>query len=323
MAILLDMTRAHVPVLAGELIELADPGPGDQVVDCTFGAGGHARLVADRIGATGTLVCVDRDPAAEARFEELAAEVACETRFLRMDYADALELLRAEGFRADLVYMDLGISSMQVDTRERGFSYSYDAPLDMRMDPTQDLDAREIVNEWDERQLARLFRRYGEDPGAQSTAREIVARRKRAPIETTGELVDAIEAATPAYVRRKFGGGHPAKRVFQAIRIAVNDELGSLDRALPDAWELLRKDGRLAAISFHSLEDRRVKRFLAEKAQGCICPPDMPVCACGHEPEAELITRRAVAPSPGEVAANPRSKSGRLRVARRIDGGES
>ena len=321
MAILLDMTRAHVPVLAGELIELADPGPGDQVVDCTFGAGGHARLVADRIGATGTLVCVDRDPAAEARFEELAAEVACETRFLRMDYADALELLRAEGFRADLVYMDLGISSMQVDTRERGFSYSYDAPLDMRMDPTQDLDAREIVNEWDERQLARLFRRYGEDPGAQSTAREIVARRKRAPIETTGELVDAIEAATPAYVRRKFGGGHPAKRVFQAIRIAVNDELGSLDRALPDAWELLRKDGRLAAISFHSLEDRRVKRFLAERARGCICPPDLPICACGHEPEAELITRRAVAPTPGEVADNPRSKSGRLRVARRIDGG--
>ena len=322
MAILLDMTRAHVPVLAGELIELVDPAAGEQVVDCTFGAGGHARLIADRIGAAGTLVCVDRDPAAEARFEELAAEVACETRFLRMDYADALELLRAEGFEADLVYMDLGISSMQVDTRERGFSYSYDAPLDMRMDPSQELDARTIVNEWDERQLARLFRRYGEDPGAQSTAREIVRRRQRAPIETTGELVDAIEAATPAYVRRKFGGGHPAKRVFQAIRIAVNDELGSLDRALPAAWELLRKDGRLAAISFHSLEDRRVKRFLAERARGCICPPDLPVCVCGHDPEAELITRRAVAPTPGEVADNPRSKSGRLRVARRIDGGE-
>jgi 16S rRNA (cytosine1402-N4)-methyltransferase len=322
LAILLDMTRAHVPVLAGELIELGDPVAGEQVVDCTFGAGGHARLVADRIGPTGTLVCVDRDPAAEARFEELAAEVACETRFLRMDYADALELLRAEGFEADLVYMDLGISSMQVDTRERGFSYSYDAPLDMRMDSTQELDARQIVNEWDERQLARLFRRYGEDPGAQSTAREIVRRRARGPIETTGELVDAIEAATPAYVRRKFGGGHPAKRVFQAIRIAVNDELGSLDRALPAAWELLRKDGRLAAISFHSLEDRRVKRFLADKARGCICPPDLPICVCGHEPEAELITRRAVAPTPGEVADNPRSKSGRLRVARRIDGSE-
>ena len=322
MAILLDMTRAHVPVLAGELIDLTDPAGGDKVVDCTFGAGGHARLVADRIGAAGTLVCVDRDPAAEQRFDELAAEVACETRFLRMDYADALELLRSEGFEADLVYMDLGISSMQVDTRERGFSYSYDAPLDMRMDPSQELDARTIVNEWDERQLARLFRRYGEDPGAHATAREIVQRRRRNPIETTGELVDAIEAATPAYVRRKFGGGHPAKRVFQAIRIAVNDELGSLDRALPHAWELLRPGGRLAAISFHSLEDRRVKRFLAERARGCICPPDLPVCACGHEPEAELVTRRAVAPTPGEVADNPRSKSGRLRVARRIDGGE-
>jgi 16S rRNA (cytosine1402-N4)-methyltransferase len=322
LAILLDMTRAHVPVLAGELIELADPGAGDKVVDCTFGAGGHARLVAERIGAAGTLVCVDRDPAAEARFEELAAEVACETRFLRMDYADALELLRAEGFAADLVYMDLGVSSMQVDTRERGFSYSYDAPLDMRMDPGQELDARTIVNEYDERRLAQLFRRYGEDPGANAVAREICLRRRRAPIETTGELVDAIEAATPAYVRRKFGGGHPAKRVFQAIRIAVNDELGSLDRALPAAWDLLRAYGRLAAISFHSLEDRRVKRFLAEKAQGCICPPDLPVCVCGHEPEAELLTRRAVAPSPGEVADNPRSKSGRLRVARRIGGGE-
>ena len=322
MAILLDMTRVHVPVLAGELIELTEPAPGDDVVDCTFGAGGHARLMADRIGAAGTLVCVDRDPAAEARFEELAAEVACETRFLRMDYADALELLRAEGFQADLVYMDLGISSMQVDTRERGFSYSYDAPLDMRMDTSQELDARTIVNEYDERQLAQVFRRYGEDPGANAIAREICRRRRKAPIETTGQLVDAIEAATPAYIRRKFGGGHPAKRVFQAIRIAVNDELGSLDRALPSAWSVLRKDGRLAAISFHSLEDRRVKRFLAEKARGCICPPDLPVCACGHEPEAELITRRAVAPSPGEVADNPRSKSGRLRVARRIDGGE-
>jgi 16S rRNA (cytosine1402-N4)-methyltransferase len=319
LAILLDMTRAHVPVLAGELIELTNPAPGDNVVDCTFGAGGHARLVADRIGSTGTLVCVDRDPAAEERFEELAAEVACETRFLRMDYADALELLSAEGFEADLVYMDLGVSSMQVDTRERGFSYSYDAPLDMRMDPSQELDARTIVNEYDERQLAQLFRRYGEDPGAHAIAREIGHRRRRAPLETTGQLVDAIEAATPAFVRRKFGGGHPAKRVFQAIRIAVNDELGSLDRALPAAWNVLRQEGRLAAISFHSLEDRRVKRFLAERARGCICPPDLPVCVCGHEPEADLLTRRAVAPTPGEVADNPRSKSGRLRVARKIN----
>ena len=168
------MTRAHVPVLAGELIELTAPAPGETVVDCTFGAGGHARLIADRIGPTGTLICIDRDPLAEEHFAELAREVTCETRFLRMDYADGLALLREEGIPADVVYLDLGISSMQVDARERGFSYSYDAPLDMRMDPGQQLDAREIVNTWDERRLAQLFRRLGEDPNSGRIAREIV-----------------------------------------------------------------------------------------------------------------------------------------------------
>ena len=318
MAILLDMSRTHVPVLAGELIDLTRPDAGDTVVDCTFGAGGHARLVAERIGVSGTLVCIDRDPAAEDRFAEFATEVACQTRFLRMDYAEGLELLGEEELEADLVYLDLGISSMQVDARERGFSYSYDAPLDMRMDTSQELDARAVVNDWDERQLTQLFKRYGEDPNARRIAREIVRRRVRMPIETTGELVAAIEAALPAAVRRNFGGGHPAKRVFQAVRIAVNAELESLDRALPLAWSLLREDGRFAAISFHSLEDRRVKRFLVERARGCVCPPDFPVCVCGHEPEAELLTRRAVAPSPGEVADNPRAKSGRLRAARKL-----
>ena len=318
MAILLDVSPVHVPVLAGELIDLTAPGAGETAVDCTFGAGGHARLVADRLGPTGTLICIDRDPAAEERFEELAREAACETRFLRMDYADGLELLAEEGLGADIVYLDLGISSMQVDARERGFSYSYDAPLDMRMDPDQELDARGIVNGWDERRLAQLLRRFGEDPNARRIAREIVKRRRSAPFETTAELVEAIESALPAAVRRSFGGGSPAKRTFQAIRIAVNAELDSLSRALPLAWDVLRTDGRLAAISFHSLEDRIVKRFLAERARGCICPPDLPVCACGREPEAELLTRRAIAPTPGEVADNPRSKSGRLRAARKI-----
>ena len=320
---LLDMTRTHVPVLAGELIDLTAPAAGETAVDCTFGAGGHARLVADRIGPAGTLVCIDRDPAAEEHFEELAREAACDLRFLRMDYAEGLALLAEEGLEADLVYLDLGISSMQVDARERGFSYSYDAPLDMRMDPDQELDAREILNGWDERRLAQLFRRYGEEPSARRIAREIVRRRDRSPIDTTGELVAAVEAALPAAVRRSFGGGHPAKRVFQAVRIAVNDELESLDRALPLAWDVLRADGRLAAISFHSLEDRRVKRFLAERAQGCVCPPDCPVCVCGHEPEAELLTRRAVGPTPGEIADNPRSKSGKLRAARKLAAGEA
>ncbi|MGH2803166.1 MAG: 16S rRNA (cytosine(1402)-N(4))-methyltransferase RsmH, partial [Thermoleophilaceae bacterium] len=291
------MSRVHVPVLAGELIDLTAPARGETAVDCTFGAGGHARLVADRLGPGGTLVCIDRDPAAERRFDDLAAEVPCEARFLRMDYADGLALLAEEELAADVVYLDLGVSSMQVDARERGFSYSYDAPLDMRMDPSQELDARAVVNGWDERQLAQVFRRLGEEPNARRIAREVARRRSRSPIETTGELVDAIEAALPAAVRRSFGGGHPAKRVFQAVRIAVNGELDSLDRALPLAWDVLRPGGRLAAISFHSLEDRRVKRFLAERARGCICPPDFPVCVCGHEPEAEVLTGRAVAPT--------------------------
>ena len=319
MAILLDMTRTHVPVLAGELIELLDPHPGETAVDCTFGDGGHARLVAGRIGASGTLICVDRDPAAEERFESFAREVECETRFLRMDYAEALELLAEEGVAADMAYLDLGVSSMQIDTWERGFSYSYDAPLDMRMDPGQELDARTVVNEWDERRLAQLFRSYGEERYARQIARAIARRRERAAVETTNELVETIKSAVPAPAR--FGGGHPAKRVFQAIRIAVNDELASLDRVLPSAWALLRPGGRLAAISFHSLEDRRVKRFLTARARGCICPPDLPVCACGRTPEAELITQRAVAPTAGEVAHNPRAGAGRLRAARKLEAG--
>jgi 16S rRNA (cytosine1402-N4)-methyltransferase len=312
------MTRTHVPVLAGELIGLGGPAPGDTVVDCTFGSGGHAELVAERIGAGGTLVCIDRDPAAEERFAELAAEVACDTRFLRMDFADGLELLAGEGLDADLTYFDLGVSSTQVDAWERGFSYSYDAPLDMRMDPDQELDARQVVNEWDERRLAQIFSSYGEERYARRIARAVVRARRRAPLETTNELVETIKAAIPAPAR--FAGGHPAKRVFQAIRIAVNDELDSLDRALPAAWRLLRPGGRLAAISFHSLEDRRVKRFVADRARGCVCPPEVPVCVCGREPEAEVLTPRPVAPTAGEVAQNPRARAGKLRAARKLAG---
>jgi 16S rRNA (cytosine1402-N4)-methyltransferase len=318
LAILLDMTRTHVPVLAGELIDIVDPQPGETVVDCTFGAGGHARLIAERIGPSGTLVCIDRDPAAAERFEEFAAEVACETRFLSMEFAEGLRLLREEGFRADLAYLDLGVSSMQIDAWERGFSYSYDAPLDMRMDPNQDLDARQVVNDWDERRLANAFSSFGEERFARQIAREIVRRRRKAPLETTSELVAAIRAAIPARVQREFGAGHPAKRVFQAIRIVVNDELGSLDAALPQAWEILRPGGRLGVIAFHSLEDRRSKRFLVDRARGCVCPPDLPVCVCGSKPVAELLHRRSIVPTPGEVAANPRSKSARLRAARKL-----
>ena len=317
LAILLDMSATHVPVLAGELIELLDPRPGDVAIDCTFGGGGHARLVADRLGPQGLLVAVDRDPAAEEHYAALAGEAPCRLRFIRAGFAEALEQLREERVAADLVYMDLGMSSMQVDTWARGFSYAYDAPLDMRMDPDQELTAAEIVNAWDERQLARLLREYGEERFARPIARAIVRERARRPLQTTNELVEVIVAAVPAPAR--FAGGHPAKRVFQAIRIAVNDELAQLDAALPDAWALLRHNGRFAGITFHSLEDRRVKRFLAARAQGCICPPDLPVCVCGHEPEAELLTRRSVAPTPGEIAANPRARSARMRAARKLE----
>ena len=313
---LLEMTATHVPVLAGELIELLDPAPGEVAVDCTVGGGGHARLVAERLGAGGTLIGIDRDPVAERRFAELADEVACATRFIRASFVDGLAILRDEGQLADLVYFDLGMSSMQVDTWERGFSYSYDAPLDMRMDPGQELTAETVVNDWDERRLARVLREYGEERYAGPIARAIVRERSRARLTSTSELVEVIKSAIPAPAR--FAGGHPAKRTFQSIRIAVNDELEQLEQGLPLAWDLLRKDGRFAGISFHSLEDRRVKRFLAERARGCVCPPDFPVCVCGHTPEAELLTRRAVAPSHGEVAANPRSASARMRVARKL-----
>jgi 16S rRNA (cytosine1402-N4)-methyltransferase len=311
------MTKTHIPVLAGELIDLVDPRPGETAVDCTVGGGGHARLIADRLGPAGTLIGVDRDPRAEERFAALAAEVQCETRFIRADFVTALDELREERLTADLIYLDLGMSSMQVDTWERGFSYAYDAPLDMRMDPTQTLTAAEVVNTWDERRLARLLRQYGEERYASQIARAIGRTRRRHEFASTQQLVDAIKTAVP--IPAQFAGGHPAKRTFQALRIAVNDELVQLEEALPLAWDLLGTGGRLAAISFHSLEDRLVKRFLVARARGCVCPPELPICVCGRQPEAELLTRRAVAPTPGEVAANPRSKSAHLRAARKLE----
>jgi 16S rRNA (cytosine1402-N4)-methyltransferase len=312
------MTQTHIPVLAGELIELLDPHPGEVAVDCTFGGGGHARLVADRIGPSGTLIGIDRDPIAEDRFAELSAELPCHTRFIRADFVSALEQLLEERVQVDLLYLDLGMSSMQVDTWARGFSYAYDAPLDMRMDPDQELTAREILNSWDERRLARLLREYGEERYATQIARAIGRARRRKELASTHELVDVIKSAVP--VHAPFASGHPARRAFQALRIVVNDELTQLNAALPLAWDVLRKDGRFAAISFHSLEDRAVKRFLAARARGCICPPEFPVCVCGRTPEAELLTRRAVAPTPGEAASNPRSRSAHLRAARKLGG---
>lgn len=307
------MPTEHVPVLAPELLELLAPEAGETAIDCTFGGGGHARLVAASLGPEGTLICIDRDPAAEERFAALATEVTCHTRFVRADYAEGLATLLGEGVRADMAYLDLGMSSQQLDSWERGFSYSYDAPLDMRMDPDEPFCAADLLNEWPQSRIAQVIRRFGEERYATGIAREIVRRR---PLATTSDLVAAVKAGMPAAAR--FGGGHPAKRTFQAIRIAVNGELDSLDSALPQAWRALRPGGRLAAISFHSLEDRRVKRFLAERARGCLCPPELPICVCGHEPEAELLTRRAVSAGTAEMGANPRSRSAHLRAAIRL-----
>jgi 16S rRNA (cytosine1402-N4)-methyltransferase len=307
----------HEPVLATELNDILDPQPGETFVDCTFGGGGHSRLIAERIGPDGELIAVDRDPASEVRWSELATGLPSRGRFLRADFVAALEGLRGEGVRPDGIVFDLGMSSIQVDAWERGFSYSYDAPLDMRMDPTQSLSATTVVNEWPQDRLALAIRELGEERRAGSIAREIVRRR---PLSTTAELVTAIKAAIPPAER--FGRGHPAKRTFQAIRIAVNGELEALDRALPLAWEILPVGGRLGAISFHSLEDRRVKRFLADRARGCICPPELPVCVCGREPEAELLTKRAIAPGPEELERNPRASSAHLRAALKIREGQ-
>jgi 16S rRNA (cytosine1402-N4)-methyltransferase len=303
----------HLPVLAPELVSLLAPEPGQTAVDCTFGAGGHARLVAEQLGPKGTLIGIDRDPAAAARFAKFAAEAPCRTLFVGSDFAEGLRALRGEGIRPEMIYVDLGMSSMQIDAWERGFSYAYDAPLDMRMDTRQEFDAADLVNEWPEARISQVLRRFGEERYAGGIAREIVRRR---PLSTTSELVEAIKAGMPAAAR--FGAGHPAKRSFQAIRIAVNGELESLEQALPLAWESLAVGGRFGAIAFHSLEDRPVKQFLAAKAQGCVCPPELPICVCEHEPEAELLSRRAVAPGPAEVEANPRSRSAHLRVARKI-----
>jgi 16S rRNA (cytosine1402-N4)-methyltransferase len=306
----------HVPVLADEVRQLLAIRPGETVVDATFGAGGHAALLASDLRGDGRLIAIDRDPTARSYFERFRKQTGVQGRFLRGDFALVLEQLAENGVRADAILFDLGVSSMQIDRPERGFSYAADAPLDMRMDPSADRSARDLVNEASERELTRIFRQYGEERHAKQIARAITRRRRECPFERTGELVETIKTAIPAPAR--FGDGHPAKRVFQALRIAVNDELTALDDALPAAVELLRPGGRLAVISFHSLEDRIVKRFLREQEHGCTCPPDFPVCVCGKEPVVRATPRRAIRPSARELAVNPRSASARLRAAVKV-----
>jgi 16S rRNA (cytosine1402-N4)-methyltransferase len=293
--------------------ELLAVQPGETVIDGTFGAGGHAALLAADLQGKGRFIAIDKDASVRPYFERFQRGTSVSARFLRGDFAVILGQLADNGVEADAIHLDLGISSMQVDRPERGFSYAADAPLDMRMDASAPRSARDVVNEADERELAYIFRRYGEERFSRQIARAIVRRRAEQPFERTGDLVEVVRSAIPA--PRRFGDGHPAKRVFQALRIVVNEELESLEQALPAAVQLLRPGGRIAVISFHSLEDRIVKRFFAAQARGCTCPPDLPICVCGKEPSLRLATRKAIRPSPSETAENPRASSARLRVA--------
>ena len=307
-------TTDHIPVLADDVRRLVAVQPGETVVDATFGAGGHAALLAADLQGRGRYIAIDRDPTVQPYFESFKRRFgSLQPRLLRGEFSIVLEGLAANGVEADAVLLDLGVSSMQLDLPERGFSYATDAPLDMRMDPSGELTASDLVNGESERELANVFKRYGEERYARQIARAIVRER---PIETTGELVEVIKSAIPAPAR--FGEGHPAKRVFQALRIAVNDELGALERALPAAFEMLRPGGRLAVISFHSLEDRIVKTFMRDGERGCTCPPDFPVCVCGNEPVLRAVSRRPLRPTDDEVAHNPRAASARLRVAVKV-----
>jgi len=303
-------------VLADEVRDLLAVRPGETVIDGTFGAGGHSSLLAADLAGDGKLIAIDRDSSVRTYFDRFKAGTGVQARLLRGEFSVVLSQLAANDVRADAILLDLGVSSMQLDRPERGFSYAADAPLDMRMDSSAELSARELVNGADERELAQIFRRYGEERYARQIARAIVRRRGERPFERTGDLVETIKHAIPTPAR--FGDGHPAKRVFQALRIAVNDELGALEAALPAALRMLRPGGRLAVVSFHSLEDRIVKQYLREESRGCTCPPDFPICVCGHEPTLRELTRKPVRPSPREVELNPRAASAKLRAAVKV-----
>jgi len=310
--------RIHVPVLLERTVELLAPAldrPGAVLVDATLGLGGHAEAFLERFPEL-VFVGLDRDPVALSLSGERLARFGDRVHLVHTVYDQIAEVLDELGI-GDVagVLFDLGVSSMQLDRVERGFSYSKDAPLDMRMDGTSELTAARVLAEYDEAQLRKIFWEYGEEKLAPRYARRIVQQRELRPLETSAQLVELIQAATPAAVQR---AGHPAKRVFQALRIEVNHELDSLEVGLPAAFEMLRPGGRIAVISFHSLEDRLVKRFFRDRAKGCTCPPELPICVCGKEPEARVLTPKPVRPSAHEVDDNPRAASARLRAAVRV-----
>ena len=312
------MLRPHLPVMAEEVLRWLDPRPGMTVVDATVGYGGHARAVLERIAPGGTLLGIDLDGEALRWTERSLAAYSASLRLVRGNFAELGSILTQAGIcAADGILFDLGVSSPQLDREERGFSYREGAPLDMRMDRRQELDATEVVNSYDERELARIIRRFGEERWASRIARFIAEERERAPIATADRLVSVVKNAVPAAARRR--GGHPARRTFQALRMEVNREAESLEAALPQAMGRLRQGGRIVVISYHSIEDRQVKQAFKRYARTCSCPPEAPVCACPGR-EVRILTPRPVTPSPGEAEANPRSRSAKLRAAERVSG---
>ena len=310
----------HEPVMLQEVLDALALTRGQVACDCTLGGAGHSVHLAAAVGAEGMLLGIDQDDMAlaAARTRLQAEAPATPVKLLKGNFGDLDELLcRAEVPGVDGFLFDLGVSSPQLDIPGRGFSYHEDAPLDMRMDPgTNTLTAAEVINTYNEADLARILRTFGEEKFANQIAREVCRRRKREPIRTTGEFVDAIKAAIPAAARRH--GHHPARKSFQAIRIEVNHELDALERGLDAAVRWLNPGGRLCVISYHSLEDRIVKHLFQERSRGCTCPPDIPVCVCGNVPVLSVITRKPLVAQPAEVARNPRARSAKIRVAQKL-----
>ena len=310
----------HISVLLEETIKGLVRNPSGIYVDCTLGGGGHSARIASLLTEDGRIIGIDQDAAAIQAAGERLRDVSCRVDVVHDNFRNLGQILQAQQAElVDGVLFDLGVSSYQLDTAERGFSYMQDAPLDMRMNPETAFSAYDVVNSYEETELVRIFHEYGEERWAKRIAEFIVAARKQKPVETTGELVDLIKRAIPAAVRHETGG-HPAKRVFQAIRIEVNDELGILERAFQTAVRHLKPGGRIAIITFHSLEDRIAKRTLKQMARGCICPPQLPVCVCHHKPEIRLVGKPRTA-APEELSRNSRAKSARLRIAEKLGEG--
>ena len=307
----------HRPGLLEEAIQGLAIRPDGVYVDGTLGRGGHSEAIVRGLTAGGRLLCIDRDSQALEEGRARLAPWAGQITFLHGNFGDLAALLDGAGVeRVDGMLFDLGVSSPQLDDSTRGFSYMADAPLDMRMDQSGGMTAAEVVNQWPQEELRRILYQYGEERYAPQIAAAIVRRRQDRPIQTTMELVQIVREAMPARALKE--KQHPAKRSFQAIRIAVNDELASVDRMLQAAVPRLNPGGRLAVITFHSLEDRIVKTGMAEFARGCTCPPDFPVCVCGKKPQIRLVSRKPILPSEEEVRDNPRARSAKLRAAEKL-----